>query len=89
MKPVVDPAKHTTGILMGAETQDSHKKPYMVVPDISVYDPSLIPVVRLGFMVRLDLRSTIKPQPKLKRMAFLLRTFLSMAVQTQRPMARQ
>ena len=41
-----------TGILMGAETQDSHGKPFvLVVPDVSVYDPamsdSLIPVGRL------------------------------------------
>ena len=48
-----------TGILMGAETQDSHRKPFVsVVPDVSVYDPamsdSLIPVGRLteaGFSV--------------------------------------
>ena len=48
-----------TGILMGAETQDGHGKPFVfVVPDVSVYDPamsdSLIPVGRLiktGFTV--------------------------------------
>jgi len=48
-----------TGILMGAETQDSHGKPcVLVVPDVSVYDPamsdSLLPVGRLieaGFTV--------------------------------------
>jgi len=48
-----------TGILMGAETQDSHGKPFvLVVPDASVYDPamsdSLLPVGRLieaGFTV--------------------------------------
>ena len=53
------PAKHMTSILMGAETQDSEGKPFvLVVPDISVYEPamsdSLIPVGRLieaGFMV--------------------------------------
>jgi len=55
MQPAVGPAKHMTGILMGAETQDSHG---IVVPDVSVYDPamsdSLIPVGRLieaGFLV--------------------------------------
>jgi len=41
-----------TGILMDAETQDSHGKPFLlVVPDESVYDPamsdSLVPVGRL------------------------------------------
>ena len=59
MQPAVGPAKHMTGILMGAETQDSHRKPFVsVVPDVSVYDPamsdSLIPVGRLteaGFSV--------------------------------------
>ena len=49
---VVGPAEHMTGILMGAETQDSHGKPFvLVVPDVSVYDPamsdSLIPMGRL------------------------------------------
>ena len=51
--------RRVTGILMGAETQDSHGKPFVfVVLDVSVYDPamsdSLIPVGRLiqaGFMV--------------------------------------
>jgi len=59
MQPAVGPAKHMTGILMGAEIQDSHGNPsVLVVPDISVYDPamsdSLIPVGRLieaGFTV--------------------------------------
>jgi len=59
MQPAVGPAKHMTGILMGAETQDSHRKPFVLfVPDVSVYDPamsdSLIPVGRLievGFTV--------------------------------------
>jgi len=59
MQPAVGPAKHMTGILMGAETQNSHGKPFvLVVPDVSVYDPamsdSLIPVGRLiktGFTV--------------------------------------
>jgi len=59
MQPAVGPAKHMTGILMGAETQDSHGKPFvLVIPDVSVYDPamsdSLIPVGRLieaGFPV--------------------------------------
>ena len=59
MQPAVSPAKHMTGILMGAETQDSHGKPsVLVVSDVSVYDPamsdSLIPVGRLieaGFSV--------------------------------------
>jgi len=37
MQPAVGPAKHMTGILMGAETQDSHGKPFvLVVPDVSV-----------------------------------------------------
>jgi len=49
MQPAVGPAKHMTGILMGA---DSHGKPFvLVVPDVSVYDPamsdSLIPVGHL------------------------------------------
>jgi len=49
MQPAVGPAKHMTGILICAETQDSHRKPFvLVVPDVSVYDPamsdSLIPV---------------------------------------------
>ena len=59
MQPGVGPAKHMTGILMGAETQDRHGKPFVfVVPDVSVYDPamldSLIPVgrrVEAGFLV--------------------------------------
>ena len=59
MQPAVGPAKHMTGILMGAETQGSHGKPFvLVVPDVSVYDPamseSLIPVGRLieaGFSI--------------------------------------
>ena len=59
MQPAVGPAKHMTGILMGAETQDSHGKPFvLVVLDVSVYNPamsdSLIPVGRLieaGFSV--------------------------------------
>jgi len=59
MQPAVGPAKHMTSILMGAETQDSHGKPFvLVIPDVSVYDPamsdSLIPVGRLieaGFSV--------------------------------------
>ena len=58
MQPAVGP-KHMTGILMGAETQDSHGKPFvLVVPDVPVYDPamsdSLIPVGRLieaGFTI--------------------------------------
>ena len=53
------PAKHMTGILIGAETQNSHGMPFvLVVPDISVYDPamsdSLIPVgclIEVGFTV--------------------------------------
>ena len=41
MQPAVGPAKHMTGILMGAETQDSHGKPFVLVaPDVSVYDPA-------------------------------------------------
>jgi len=59
MQLAMGPAKHMTGILMGAETQDSHGKPFvLVVPDVFVYDPamsdSLIPVGRLieaGFSV--------------------------------------
>jgi len=59
MQSAVGPAKHMTGILMGAETQDSHKNPFVqVVPDVSVYDPamsdSLIPVgclTEAGFAV--------------------------------------
>jgi len=59
MQPAVGPAKHMTGILMGAETQDSHGKPFvLIVPDVSVYDPamsdSLIPVghlIEVGFSV--------------------------------------
>jgi len=59
IQPAVGPAKHMTGILMGAETQDSQRKPFVfVVPDVSAYDPamsdSLIPVGRLieaGFSV--------------------------------------
>ena len=59
MQLAVRPAKHMTGILMGAETQDSHGKPFvLVVPDVSVYDPamsdSLIPVgcpIEVGFLV--------------------------------------
>ena len=44
--------KQMTGILMGAETQNSHGKPFvLVIPDVSVYNPampvSLIPVGRL------------------------------------------
>jgi len=61
MQSAVGPAKHMTGILMGAETQDSHghKNTFVQVgPDVSVYDSvmsdSLIPVGRLieaGFAV--------------------------------------
>jgi len=37
MQPAVGPAKHMTGILRGAETQDNHGKPFvLVVPDVSV-----------------------------------------------------
>ena len=36
MQQAVGPAKHMTGILMGAETQDSHGKPFvLIVPDVS------------------------------------------------------
>jgi len=42
MQPAVGPEKHMTCILMGAETQDSHGKPFVfVVPDVSVYDPGM------------------------------------------------
>ena len=42
MQLAVGPAKHMTGILMGAETQDSHGKPFVLgVPDVSVYDPAM------------------------------------------------
>jgi len=59
MQPAVGPAKHMTGILMGAEMQDSHGNPcVLVVPDVSVYDQAmsdiLIPVghlIQAGFMV--------------------------------------
>ena len=51
MQPAVDPAKHMKGILMGAETQNTHGKPFvMVVQDIPAYDPAmsdgLIPISR-------------------------------------------
>ena len=37
MHLAVGPAKHMTGILTGAETQDTHGKPFvLVVPDVSV-----------------------------------------------------
>jgi len=46
MQPAVGPAKHMTGILMGAETRDSHGKPFvLVVPDVSVYDPPIAPAI--------------------------------------------
>jgi len=59
MQPAVGPAKHMTGILMGAETQDNHGRSFVsVLLDESVYDPamsdSLIPMGRLieaGFTV--------------------------------------
>ena len=59
MQPAAGPAKHMTGILMGAEMQDSHVEPFvLVVPDVSVYDPamsdSLLPVgylIEAGFTV--------------------------------------
>jgi len=42
MQPVMGPAKHMTGILMGAEMQDSHGNPVvLVVLDISVYDSAM------------------------------------------------
>jgi len=52
MQPAVGPAKHMNGILMSAEMQDNHGKPFgLVVPNVSVHDPamsdSLIPVGRL------------------------------------------
>jgi len=67
-QPAVGPAKQITGILMGAETQDSHGKPFvLVVPDVSVYDPAmsdrLIPVGRLieaGFSVNHKIPSQAK-----------------------------
>jgi len=31
MQPAVGPAKHMTSILIGAETQDSHGKPFLLV----------------------------------------------------------
>ena len=51
MQPAVDPSKHMKGILIGAETQNTHGKPFvLVVPDISAYDPAmsdgLIPISR-------------------------------------------
>jgi len=60
MQPAMGPAKHLTGILMGAETQDSRGKPFvLVVPDVSAYDPamsdSLIPVghlIEAGFRIQ-------------------------------------
>jgi len=68
MQPAVGPAKHMTGILMGAETRDSHGKPFvLVVPDVCVYDPamsdSLIPMGRLieaGFTVNHRIPSQAK-----------------------------
>ena len=51
MQPSVGPAKHMTGILMGAETRDSHGKPFVLVGQMYLYDPamsdSLIPMGRL------------------------------------------
>jgi len=59
-----------TGILMGAETQDSHGKPFVIVvtlPDVSVYDSamsdSLIPVsclIKAGFTVSRRIPSQAK-----------------------------
>jgi len=68
MQQAVGPAKLMTGILMGAETRDSHGKPFvLVVPDVSVYDPamsdSLIPMGRLveaGFTVNHRIPSQAK-----------------------------
>ena len=68
MQPAVGPAKDMTGILMGAETRDSHGKPFvLVVPDVSVYDlamsDSLIPMGRLveaGFTVNHRIPSQAK-----------------------------
>ena len=71
MQPAVGSAKYMTGILMGAETQDSHGKPFVfVVPDVSVYDPamldSLIPVgrrVEAGFSVNHRIPSQSSQNP--------------------------
>jgi len=68
MQTAVGPAKHMTGILMGAETRDSHGKPFvLVVSDVSVYDPamsdSLNPMGRLveaGFTVNHRIPSQAK-----------------------------
>ena len=68
MQLAVGPAKYMPGILMGAETQDSHGKPFvLVVPDVSVYDlamsDSLIPMGRLveaGFTVNHRIPSQAK-----------------------------
>ena len=39
MQPAVGPAKYITGIVMGAQTQNSHEKPcVLVVLDVSVCD---------------------------------------------------
>jgi len=59
VQPAVGPAKHMPGFMMGAQTQDSHGKPFvLVVPDVSVYNlamsDSLIPVghlIKAGFTV--------------------------------------
>jgi len=53
MQPAVGPAKHMTGILMGAETQGSHGKPFvLVVPEVSVYDPAMSDsLIQLGRLI--------------------------------------
>ena len=86
MQPAVGPAKHMTGILMGAETQNSHGKPFLlVVPDVFVYDPamsdSLIPVGRLIEAGFTDLRPT--------RMDFPSKPFHSTVAPSGRLTARQ
>ena len=86
MQPAVGPAKHMTGILIGAETQNSHGKPFiLVVPDVFVYDPamsdSLIPEGRLIAAGFTDLRPT--------RMNFPSKPFRSTVAPSRRLMTRQ
>ena len=75
MRPAVCPAKHMTGMLMGAETQDSHGIPFvLVVPDVSVYDPaisdSLIPV---GHLIEADFTVIYRIPSQAKEDGFFLK----------------
>jgi len=91
MQPAVGPAKHMFSILIGAETQDSHGKPFvLVVPDVSVYDlatsDSLIPVGRL---IEAGVSVNHRVPFQANEGGFPSKPFRSTVAPSQRLMARQ